>query len=834
MADATLKMVLVGEDRGAGRTLNKVGKDADNTGKHIRGLASGLGEMGARMSSVITIGGAVGPAILAVGSAASAASAGVVALGGAIGPALAAGAAVGIGSLLAVKQATLVSKLAFDGLSAAIEGQKGAMKALTPEGRSFAKVLKGLKPELKEIQRSVQAGLFPGLTVATSRLATAYFPLVNRAAAQTGAALGRLAKQGSAMVTTGPWRKDFGTVTRANTQNIGLMGKAGLSLADAARSLLVTALPVTHMFLTWAGGAAKSVDQFVQAKRASGELAAFWLRAADTGHQLGVILGNLGVALFNIFKVGGGGAGKTMLANLEGITLQFRNWTQSTSGIAAISQWFDQGRQNLAAMGRLLGSVSSGLASMGSGKQLAPLLDQINKQIIPPLMDFLHNASVSGALSALVDAMGQLLQVIAKLEENDKSMKAFAVTLGAIARAAEWVLQNVPGAASALGAFLTVMGANKALKIVGLGGVVESLAGALSGLATKLLIAAGAETTETGAVTANTLAHSIATSTAMTWIGVKYLELTAWVRGTAAAVANTVAVAAQAVGMKIAAVASKTWAAAQWLLNAALTANPIGLVIVAIAALVAGLIYAYKHSEAFRNIVNGAFTAVKKVAGGVLSWLGKAVSNTIDFVKAHWKLIASILTGPIGAATIFIVSHFGSIKTAASNVVSWVRGIPGRLGALAKNFGSAGKSLIGAFVNGMKNAGGVIAGIAGNVWSAVKHLLNGAIDKINAALSFKISLPGPDISVNPPNIPHLAAGTQFFPGGIARVGERGPETVYMPRGVGLAPNGARESGKFGGDFLGTFAIDVTADGKTIQTKLLKLKRQNGNVELGIA
>ncbi|QIM22887.1 hypothetical protein G7075_20050 [Phycicoccus sp. HDW14] len=43
--------------------------------------------------------------------------------------------------------------------------------------------------------------------------------------------------------------------------------------------------------------------------------------------------------------------------------------------------------------------------------------------------------------------------------------------------------------------------------------------------------------------------------------------------------------------------------AAQWLWNAALTANPIGIVVVAIAALVAAIVLAWKNSETFRAIV---------------------------------------------------------------------------------------------------------------------------------------------------------------------------------------------------------------------------------------
>jgi phage-related protein len=49
-------------------------------------------------------------------------------------------------------------------------------------------------------------------------------------------------------------------------------------------------------------------------------------------------------------------------------------------------------------------------------------------------------------------------------------------------------------------------------------------------------------------------------------------------------------------------------------MNVALAANPIGLVVVALGALVAGLIYAYNTSEDFRRIVDGAFTLVADTA----------------------------------------------------------------------------------------------------------------------------------------------------------------------------------------------------------------------------
>lgn len=76
-------------------------------------------------------------------------------------------------------------------------------------------------------------------------------------------------------------------------------------------------------------------------------------------------------------------------------------------------------------------------------------------------------------------------------------------------------------------------------------------------------------------------------------------------------------------------VATKAAAAGQWLLNAAMSANPIGIVVIAIAALVAGFIALYNKSETFRNAVNALWDAVK----GAFTKIGQTIGN---LVKAWW------------------------------------------------------------------------------------------------------------------------------------------------------------------------------------------------------
>ena len=89
----------------------------------------------------------------------------------------------------------------------------------------------------------------------------------------------------------------------------------------------------------------------------------------------------------------------------------------------------------------------------------------------------------------------------------------------------------------------------------------------------------------------------------------------------------TAATTAKAAADKAAESGAKGLAVAQAALNAVMKANTVGIVVSAVAALAAGLVTAYHTSETFRNIVNGAFQAVARIAqstiGAAIGWLDK-------------------------------------------------------------------------------------------------------------------------------------------------------------------------------------------------------------------
>ena len=78
--------------------------------------------------------------------------------------------------------------------------------------------------------------------------------------------------------------------------------------------------------------------------------------------------------------------------------------------------------------------------------------------------------------------------------------------------------------------------------------------------------------------------------------------------------------------------------------------GPIGLVIAAVGALVTAFMYAYEHSEKFRNIVNAVFTKVKEVVGTVIEFIKERMAimlasftNAIDFIKSIPDRVRAII-----------------------------------------------------------------------------------------------------------------------------------------------------------------------------------------------
>lgn len=127
----------------------------------------------------------------------------------------------------------------------------------------------------------------------------------------------------------------------------------------------------------------------------------------------------------------------------------------------------------------------------------------------------------------------------------------------------------------------------------------------------------------------------------------------------------TVSQLAQAGWAKVTAVAT----GAQKALSAAMTANPIGIIIAAIAAAIAIIVLLYTKCEWFRDGVNTIFTAIKGALSQVIAATQNAVASAAAFLSNAQSSIAEFFSAArqkFTAAVEFLSGAWQSITAAAS------------------------------------------------------------------------------------------------------------------------------------------------------------------------
>ncbi|MCH4824298.1 phage tail tape measure protein [Gramella lutea] len=133
--------------------------------------------------------------------------------------------------------------------------------------------------------------------------------------------------------------------------------------------------------------------------------------------------------------------------------------------------------------------------------------------------------------------------------------------------------------------------------------------------------------------------------------------------------------------------ASKVAAAGQWLWNAALTANPIGLVVAGVAALVGAIVWAYNEFEGFRKVILGSWEVIK-LFGDVLK----------DFVIDRIKSLLSGIAGLGKAVMQFFDGDWKDAWQTGKDAVGDMIGIE----ASSKAYGKLKDGIAGAYEEGAR------------------------------------------------------------------------------------------------------------------------------------
>jgi TP901 family phage tail tape measure protein len=460
-------------------------------------------------------------------------------------------------------------------------------------------------------------------------------------------------------------------------------------------------------------------------------------------------------------------------------------FAEQTTGINALGFAFDQLKQvGVTALQKLGDAISNAL-----GDEFQSAVDTVKN-----LMDsFTSNLElgltpIQSIRGALTDAFGpeagkkfdKLREVVDNLvgvfedfaawfQDNSDTISSFgdivfnlATSIGSSEAAVKGLIGGLV-AWKAIGIASTVVSTTKAL-ITHAAGVWSNVAGWAAFTAAKIADKAetlaimalmAKDTIVRGLNTASVIAGTVAQKAAHALKQGSYMAMgiALLAKDTAAKVANTVAQWASIAAQKAAAVASKVWAAAQWLVNAALSANPIGIVVVLIAGLIAAIVYLWKNNEKFRAIVTKAWSAVKDGISKVVNWLKTAPGKAFEAIKnavmkyhplgiiiSNWSKIKAFIGTAATAAKTAAINAFAALKDGAAEkfnaVVAFVKDFPARLvrgmGNIKDKFLTIGRSI----------SDGIRQGLV-NTWNGLVSKLKGLTDLLPKAVKKLLGIASP-------------------------------------------------------------------------------------------
>ncbi|ORL30462.1 phage tail tape measure protein [Prescottella equi] len=339
-----------------------------------------------------------------------------------------------------------------------------------------------------------------------------------------------------------------------------------------------------------------------------------------------------------------------------------KNTIQSTitDGIGAAAQFLIENADLWAQIGSVVTDIGSvalpvvwGAMQIGIG-----ILGDVANAIGGVVGWFREHEVVAGILVGVI-TIG-LLPALVSMTVGFATSAAGAVASGATLTAV-WVSTQASAVASAA--------AQVAAQYRTVAGWVASSAAAVANGAIMVgqWIAAGATATAQAAIAAGAWVASSART-----IGALALQGAAFIAHRAVMIAGAVATGAAT--------------AAQWAFNLALSANPITLIIIAVTALVAGLIWFFTQTEIGKKIITAAWDAIltgwnwmyDKVSAGIdafgaaLGWIGQKAGEAKDWVVQKFNDLVGFVTGLPGRISSAASGLWDGIINAFRSALNWI------------------------------------------------------------------------------------------------------------------------------------------------------------------
>lgn len=162
---------------------------------------------------------------------------------------------------------------------------------------------------------------------------------------------------------------------------------------------------------------------------------------------------------------------------------------------------------------------------------------------------------------------------------------------------------------------------------------------------------------------------------------------------------------------------------AQKMMNVLMNLNPIGLIIAAVIALVAGFIYLWNTSEDFRNFWIGLWEGIKKAVGAAVDWIISAWEGMKEFFSNTWN---GLVDGTKNAVN--------SVKQAWKGTKQWFADLWTGIKDTAADMWNGVKQAFSDAVDGVVSTWQGVKQWFADLWKGIKSTISSIVDSIKDAI----------------------------------------------------------------------------------------------------